>query len=451
MADFISFFSAYAMGSAELFLQFYFFYRLSGRRARLPHYLLYAVCSAAVLLAVPLGGAARLGALALLLAAGGVLLCHAGFKASFLYAALAVELMQLCFGIVNSLSSLLFFLVPGALREAAGILFMLAGEALALLLTAACYYVVYRYFSSCTASEMQYLYLVFIPILMMFIMEEYINSVIYGGVVTEGGGAAGGHASHWQMLILQLLGIASLFCILSAYKKLVRSLRLGTELALLEQEEHSLRQYVEEARSRYEKTRSFRHDIRNHISVVGELLQGGKADQAMHYIRDMENIAEEMSFPCSTNNPVADILIGNKLGIAEGMGIRACCSLLLPYPCGVRDIDLCIVLSNALDNALHACGEMDAGADRHILVSGRIQGDFLMLEIENSYRGGDVPEEGTGLSNIRAIAEKYNGAMSIKAQGGVFALHVLLIIPPHQESISRQMPEAASSGCRKRE
>ena len=61
-----------------------------------------------------------------------------------------------------------------------------------------------------------------------------------------------------------------------------------------------------------------------------------------------------MSFPCSTNNPVVDILVGNKLGIAKSMGIDADCSLLLPYPCDIKDIDICIVLSNALDNAIHA-------------------------------------------------------------------------------------------------
>ena len=29
------------------------------------------------------------------------------------------------------------------------------------------------------------------------------------------------------------------------------------------------------------------------------------------------------------------------------MGVRVSCSLYFPYPCGLRDMDLCIVLSNA--------------------------------------------------------------------------------------------------------
>ena len=109
------------------------------------------------------------------------------------------------------------------------------------------------------------------------------------------------------------------------------------------------------------------------------------------------------------------------------MGIDVNCSLLLPYPCGLRDIDICIILSNALDNAIHACKNMDAGTEKYIYISGRIQGDFLMMEIENNYQGNNIVKKGTGLSNIKTVAD--NGAISIKTQGGIFVLHVLLIIP----------------------
>ncbi|MCI9232366.1 MAG: ATP-binding protein, partial [Lachnospiraceae bacterium] len=46
---------------------------------------------------------------------------------------------------------------------------------------------------------------------------------------------------------------------------------------------------------------------------------------------------------------------------------------------------------------------------------------------------------GTGLSNVKAVAEKYGGAMSVETRGDAFVLHVLLIIPRHPEGISRQM------------
>ena len=49
--------------------------------------------------------------------------------------------------------------------------------------------------------------------------------------------------------------------------------------------------------------------------------------------------------------------------------------------------------------------------------------------VENGSRGGESVRQGTGLSNIKAVAEKYHGAISIKAGDGAFVLNVLLIIP----------------------
>lgn len=373
-----------------------------------------------------------------------ILVCHADFKPSLLYATLTTEIMLLCYGIVKSLIGLLYAWLIYFFYDTAGIAVMLVSEAASLLLTGVCYYMVYHYFSRdvfYTAAEMQQMFLVFIPILTIFIMSEYINtfSFDYQYMILEEDGSFEYLLSYWQLLAMHLLGLLSLFCILFSYKKLQQNFRLSTEISLMEQEEHSLNRYVEEAKARYDETKSFRHDIRNHIAVVKNLLQSGKFTEAVSYMEAMDDIAEKMSFPCSTNNPVVDILVGNKLGIAKSMGIDADCSLLLPYPCDIKDIDICIVLSNALDNAIHAVKSLDAGIEKYIRVFGRIQGDFLMIEVENSFHGKDTFKKGTGLSNVKKVAEKYGGAMSIETQENKFVLHVLLILSQHSEGIPQQM------------
>lgn len=424
----MDFFNLYVVGCAQMLLEFCFFVRFLHKKIKLYFYLLFTAYALAVIHFVPAGNLADFGACILLLAASGILICRSDWKSSVLYAALATAIMQLCFGIVNSLSSVLYPLLAGFDPKAVGLAFMLAGSAASLLLTSFFYCIAARVFSYCEIREKHYLFLVLIPILMIFIMEEYISSFIYGQVVTDEAGIYI-YVNHGQMLAMQLLGMAGLFCILFAYEKLLQNFRMATELSLLEQKEHSLYQYVEEAKARYEKTKSFRHDIKNHITVIKSLLESGNARQALDYMGDMEDIAQELSFPCSSNNPAVDILVSNKLGVAKSMGIDALCSLALPYPCGLRDIDVCIILSNALDNAIQACKNMDEDADRYIHVTGRTQGDFLFLEIENSFPGKSPLKKGTGLSNIKAVTEKYHGAMSIKTTGAAFILNALLIIP----------------------
>ncbi len=450
MAEYLDFFNIYIMGMIETSFQFYFMTKILKKKIWPPFYFLFAVGVVIINDFVPASTIIGFVVLIFLLTAYGTVICHADFKYSLLYAALAAEIMLLCGGIVNSMISLPYPWLPVFFHETDNIAAMLISEAASLALTGFCYYMVYRYFSwddfdpvdtPETTMGMQQMVLIFIPTLMIFIMSSYINAIEYDFQfeILVDKGPAEHFFSHGQMLSMYFLGLASLFCILFSYKKLQQSFRLGTEISLLEQQEHSLNQYVEEAKTRYDETKSFRHDIRNHIAVVKKLLQNGKLEEAITYVEDLDDMAEKMSFPCSTNNPVVDILVGNKLGIAKSMGIDVDCSLPLPYPCGIRDIDICIVLSNALDNAIHAVKNLGTGIEKYIRVSGRIQGDFLMMEIQNSFHGKSAFKKGTGLSNVKKVAEKYGGAMSIETQENVFVLHVLLIIPQHPENSTQQM------------
>ena len=446
MAEYLDFFNVYIVGMIETSFQIYFLAKILKKKMWPPFYFLFGAGAVIVGEFIPGGTIVGFVEFVLLISICGAFACHANFKASLLYATLTTEIMLLCSGIVSSLMSLPYPWLPAFFHETGNIAAMLICEAASFMLSGFCYYIVYRYFSMdalCPADApdtimgMQRMVLIFIPILMIFIMSNYIDAIEFDFQfeLQVDKGPAVLFFSHGQMLAMYLLGLASLFCILFSYKKLLQNFHLSTEISLLEQQEHSLNQYVEEAKTRYDETKSFRHDIRNHIAVVKKLLQNGKLEEAVTYMEDLGDMAEKMSFPCSTNNPVVDILVGNKLGIAKSMGIDVDCSLLLPYPCGLRDIDICIVLSNALDNAIHACKNIDGETEKYIHVSGRIQGDFLMIEIENSFYGNSTFKKGTGLSNVKKVAEKYGGVMSIETKEHVFVLHVLLIIPENQGGI----------------
>ena len=441
MIAYYDFFNIYIMGIVETSFQFYFLVKILKKKLLIPFYFLFAVCAVIVNNLLPVSTLIGFVALVFLLTVCGAFVCHADPKSSLLYAALTTEIMLLCYGITQSMMSLAAPFLPTAFYDMAGIPFALASQAAALALAGFCYYMVYWYFSNYSTMEMQQMFLVFIPILMIFIMSRYVNTMQFDFqyALSSEEEISEYLFSHWQLLAMHFLGLASLFCILFFFKKLQQNFRLSTELSLLAQEEHSLNQYVEEAKARYDRTKSLRHDIRNHIAVVKDLLRGGKLEEAVSYMEDLDDMAEKMSFPVSTNNPVADILVGNKLGTAKSMGIDMDCSLLLPYPCGLRDIDICIVLSNALDNAIQACKGLDAGTGKQIHVTGRIQSDFLMMEIRNSFRGKGAFKKGTGLSNIEKVAEKYNGAMSIEIRENEFILHVLLVIPQHSDDSLQQM------------
>ena len=438
MMDYLDFFSRYIMESLEMLMGFWFYTGFLQKRGNPIYWILFGALGMAVMETFNIQGFLAFLVFALLLMAAGKLFCRADFIPATLYAVVTVEIINLCFGLSNSLSYILFPVVFEKSPRFFGFILMGAGYTLALVLAVLCYRGVQKCCGCVRTVDRKYVFVILMPTLLIFWASAYINETIYGNIVTtEKAGMLSG-VNAYQILLMQVLGVVSLFCILFSYKKLIEGFLLHKEAAVLELQAHSLQQYVEEAKLRYEKTKSFRHDIKNHITVMKELLQNQKTEEALQYVEGMENLTADISFPVSTNHPVLDILLGNKLGIAEENRVEVQCSLVVPYPCGISDIDFCIILGNALDNAIFACKRIDSGKQKYIHVSGKVQGDFLLIAIENSYTGGKTVHEGTGIANIRTAAEKYQGAIEIQAEGEKFVLSILLIIPQQSGSIPRQ-------------
>ena len=336
---------------------------------------------------------------------------------SWLAAVLSYYVSQLSFGIINSVEAALF---PRFIGSPLFYPLFLAAQLLFFVLCAGCYYAVLKLLAWTEDSQTPYIGLLLFPGLFFFAAELYILQTAYSFFApTISLEEVGKHST---LLLLQVMGLAALLCTLYAYRHLCQGFQAQAELQSLTQAARAQRVYIAEAQARYGQTRSFRHDIKNHLSVLDGLLRSGKLAEGREYLKKLETISESLSFPCQTGNPVVDILLGEKLGLAKEIAAEV--SLVLPKPCGIDDFDLCVLFANALDNAITACRSSDGA--KSIRISGKQQGDFYMLIFENTCSGKPVPPAGTGLSNIRTVAEKYHGAVLTEKSGGRFCLSVLL-------------------------
>lgn len=345
-----------------------------------------------------------------------------GASASWTAAILAVYISQLSFGLVNSVEAVLF---PYAVRGPLLYLLVIGAAAVSFGVCAACYAAVARSISPEELGGPAGAGCLLVPALFFFAAELYIMQTSYTQV-SDHAPLLEDVGRHGALLVLQALGLGALLCTLYACRQLCRGLRAREEARSLAQAARAQRVYLAEAQARYEQTRAFRHDVKNHLSVLSGLLGGGRLEEGRAYLKSLEGISAALSFPYQTGNPVVDILLGEKLGLAEAEGIGAEVSLCLPAPWGVDDLDLCVIAANALDNAVSACRSVQG--ERRIRVSGERQGDFYLLVFENSCPDGPLPPPGAGLSNIKAAAEKYRGAMLAEQKDGRFSLSVLLNI-----------------------
>ncbi|MDE7132930.1 MAG: hypothetical protein K2O65_14275, partial [Lachnospiraceae bacterium] len=276
MIDYLDFYSIYVMTSLEILMEFWFFIGFLQKKVKPIYSILFAAFGMTVLVVFNLQGNWAFLVFIILLMAAGKLLFRADFVTTALYAVVTVEIMNLCFGLFNSLSYILFPVVFEKSPRFFGFILMGAGNTLALALAVLCYRGVQKCCGCDETAHRKYVFVILMPALLIFLGSEYINQTFYGNTLTtEKEGMLSG-VNPYQILLMQILGVASLFCILFSYKKLAESFKRNKEAELLELQAHSLQQYVEEAKLRYEKTKSFRHDIKNHITVVKELLENQK-------------------------------------------------------------------------------------------------------------------------------------------------------------------------------
>ena len=344
-------------------------------------------------------------------------------------AILAVYISQLSFGIVNSVEAMLF---PRMVGKPLLYLLVLLSTLTVFAICACCCGAVLKFLSLTEDRQMPYGGLLLFPGLFFFAAELYILQTSYS--VLPASISLRETGKHGALFVMQILGLAALLCTLYAYQHICHSFQTQAALQSLEQATQAQKNYIAEAQRRYEQTKAFRHDIANHLSVLDGLLNSKKLDESKAYLQKLKMASTSLSFPYQTGNPVVDILLSEKLGLAKE--ITAEVTLLLPRPCGIDDFDLCVIFANALDNAINAC--QSAKGTKLIRIHGERQGDFYMLAFENTCLDEPLPPAGTGLSNIKSVAEKYHGATLTEKVGQRFSLNVLLNISLHPENISEQ-------------
>lgn len=269
-----------------------------------------------------------------------------------------------------------------------------------------------------------------IPVFYIALVERTIQDSIYGDTIVWDSeqGILSPVVNHMEILILQLFACACLLLTLVAWQKIQKALRHEQTIQVLKQQTQAQETYMREIRLCYEQTRSFRHDIKNHLTVLAELLNAGRTDRACEYLSHLEQISGRLSVPVQTGNAAADALLNAKFSLARQQNISVHCAIKIPEASKVSDIDWCILLANAADNAIKALGALPP-QNRTLSLSGKQQGNFYLVTMENDCSPDMTasPRDGIGLSNIRAVMDQYGGTVKIEADGKTFRLHLFFV------------------------
>lgn len=193
-------------------------------------------------------------------------------------------------------------------------------------------------------------------------------------------------------------------------------------------------QYLEK---REHETKKFRHDIKNHLLLLENLMSTGKHEDAQEYLNLINEKVSSFSNQISVNNGIADAILNRFYTEAQEIGITLKVSGHFPLECYVTAYDICTVFSNLLSNAIRA--EAEAGG-KMVEVHIKYIENKVLLTVENDYVNElnevdgifkttkeDSLGHGYGLSNVRDCVEKNGGYLSISTDNQRFKVMIMMM------------------------
>lgn len=270
------------------------------------------------------------------------------------------------------------------------------------------------------------------------IISVMVISIIQAGIIHSLAIQIGNDRSrvliNFSVLMLLALNLL-IYHLISSIKK---KNELEKELELLTMQERYQKQFIENANLQYDSIKKIRHDLKNNYSTISELLKKGDIRTAIS-LTDQNTVQLEQSETyLNTSNSVINAVVNSKLNAASALGISVSCISVYDIS-GIYDIDLCNLLSNALDNAVTACMDISDNDRKHIYLNITSEEDAYSFMIKNSIPISVIEsnpelrttkekknEHGYGIKIIKEIAEKYNGRCDFYEQGNTFCLHIIL-------------------------
>ena len=199
-----------------------------------------------------------------------------------------------------------------------------------------------------------------------------------------------------------------------------------------------LRQSVREIEALRESqalARQYRHDLRHHLQYVSACIENGESPKAQEYISGIFREIQAQKVQRYCENETVNLILSAFDARAKKDGVTLKISGALPAFINISVRDLCVLLSNGLENALHACVDPAVPQDERIIdMQFYMREEKFFLQITNPCAGKVAFEQGIpvshredhgiGVRSICTIVQKYGGVYSFLQKGDKFILRL---------------------------
>lgn len=186
------------------------------------------------------------------------------------------------------------------------------------------------------------------------------------------------------------------------------------------------------------------HNLKNQLISIRGYASQNKTENIINFINKLLNEQDwglVTSITC--NNLLISTLLNAKTALAQKNNIFYSTDLKLPPELPFDDVDLCVLIGNALDNAFDSAIS-DNSSNSFVEISMHYKMGCLYCHFANSFSHTLYPDanyyfrstkhsslnHGYGLQSIKKIVEKYNGVIEITTNNSIFSVKLLLYKQP---------------------
>ena len=205
---------------------------------------------------------------------------------------------------------------------------------------------------------------------------------------------------------------------------------------LMEMQFLSIQKEIKQVKRSKQKLSILRHDMRHHLNIILIQLQNDNVEKAIDYIEAIGDFNDDTMIMTYCKNEIINSVISIYQTWFAEKEITLKCDVSVgegELPC--PDMAIGTILSNALENSMHALEEMDM-EEKWIKLSVCEKKDHLLLEIENPIvqipRFVDgVPTSGQkghgiGVKSIVYYVEQLNGQCHFSTTDHSFVLRIII-------------------------
>lgn len=200
------------------------------------------------------------------------------------------------------------------------------------------------------------------------------------------------------------------------------------------------KEYYDSVMAQVSETKRIKHDLHHFIGTIEVLIKSQKYNQIDELIQQYGKKIDEEPIEVYCEHVIANSIIGYYHLKAKEKQINLSVKTVIPPNLSIEDAELCIILGNALENAIEASEQIEDINKRWIsLEANVIDGQFL-IKVMNCHQNNVTVKEGKlistknaldhgfGLTNIRRSVDCYNGYLNITSEESTFSLMVAISV-----------------------